>query len=156
MWAGFLPWPPVKQTSEVGGQRRSLVLTASFTSSTACSTSALGRSTGPGTGLWHLLAAPAISHKSGRHCDGKAACSDTALTKKRVPCINRRTPPDKRLLTQQSAPYRRQRSFGVTRDTGLRMGRPGSERTGAQTRRQRHTAPTAQRKFYGFTSCSLK
>lgn len=39
MWAGFLSRPLVKQTSKVDRQRRSLVLTASFTSSTAFSTS---------------------------------------------------------------------------------------------------------------------
>lgn len=35
VWAGFLSWPLVKQTSKVGRQSHSLVLTASFTSSTA-------------------------------------------------------------------------------------------------------------------------
>lgn len=43
VWAGFLSWPLVKQTSKVARQRRSLVLTASFTSSTAFSTSAFGK-----------------------------------------------------------------------------------------------------------------
>lgn len=35
VWAGFLSWPLVKQTSKVGRQSHSLVPTASFTPSTA-------------------------------------------------------------------------------------------------------------------------
>lgn len=109
MWAGFLSWPLVKQTSEVGGQRRSLVLTASFTSSTAFSTSAFNQVHQPGISLrhsppLHLSPSPDVPNKSRRVITANCRRAATLKLLQR-PCPNRQ-PAHERLLTQRSALYR--------------------------------------------------
>lgn len=83
MWAGFLSWPLVKQTSKVGRQRHSLVLTASFTSSTASSTSAFSKFIGPGITL--CISSPLrlylINHQGIVMVNLLASYGDTTSTK---------------------------------------------------------------------------
>lgn len=73
VWAGFLSWPLVKQTSKVSRQSHSLVLTASFTSSTASITPEFSEFIRPGITRCHLSTAPAVYNRSLGHCDGKSA-----------------------------------------------------------------------------------
>lgn len=83
MWACFLSWPLVKQTSKVGRQRRLLVLTASFTSSTAFSTSAFSKFIRPGITLCHpppLLLLYLINYEGIVMVKRLPSYSDTAFT----------------------------------------------------------------------------
>ena len=95
VWAGFLSWPLVKQTSKDEGQRPLLVLPASFTSSPAFSTSLFTKFISLPVGLPRSpqLSTITVNHQAVSTACCRAATSPTGLGRLS----------DERLLTQRSA-----------------------------------------------------
>lgn len=123
MWAGFLSWPLVKQTSKVGRQRSPLVLTASFTSSTAFSTSTFSKFIRlhhhpPPFSTPALLLLYLINQQRIVMVKPLPSCS---LLQPGCRRLNRRAA-DKRLLTQRSALCS---SCTVARDTSCNVAAQG-------------------------------
>lgn len=121
MWAGFLSWPLVKQTSKVG-QTKTLAGPYSLIYILNCLQHLLYSASSSGlaspSAILHFcprLLLYLINHEGIVMVKLLPSYSDTTL-QRGSPCLNRQAA-DKRLLTQQSALYRRQSSCTVTWDT---------------------------------------